>query len=149
MKEHQSLEQFKLKLKNRNLKATSQRIAVHEAMLFLGHASADMVVGRIREQNTAKVTLASVYNILNQLADINIYKRRLSMNSKMFFDVNTGKHVHLYDTVSGEFKDVLDDEIIDIIESHFRKKRFRGYKLDDIDIQLICHPNAKRTNSQQ
>ena len=44
-----NVEEFKRLLKKHNLKATQQRIAVHEAMLALGHASADMVTDTIRE----------------------------------------------------------------------------------------------------
>ena len=47
-----NVEEFKRLLKKHNLKATQQRIAVHEAMLALGHASADMVTDKIREDSS-------------------------------------------------------------------------------------------------
>ena len=37
------MEDFKHLLRRHSLKATPQRMAVHEAMMELGHASADMV----------------------------------------------------------------------------------------------------------
>ena len=37
------MEKFRSILKTKGLKATPQRLAVHEAMLAMGHASADMV----------------------------------------------------------------------------------------------------------
>ena len=55
-----NLEEFKAILKKHELKATPQRLAVHEAMMSLGHASADMVTEAIKEKGTAKVTVASV-----------------------------------------------------------------------------------------
>ena len=67
-----NLESFSELLHSFNLKATGQRIAVHTAMLELGHASADMVKEKI-EQKGYKVTVASVYNILSQLALLRIY----------------------------------------------------------------------------
>ena len=63
-----TLEEFKAILKKHSLKATPQRLAVHEAMMELGHASADMVAENIKAKNLAKVTVASVYNILTQMA---------------------------------------------------------------------------------
>lgn len=139
------MEEFKKTLKAKDLKATPQRLAVHEAMLAMGHASADMVTEYILEKKSAKVTVASVYNILSTFADLRIYHRRLSSNNKMYFDVNTFKHIHLYDSINNEYKDIIDEELITKIESHFKKRRFRGYKLDAIDIQLICHPSKTRT----
>lgn len=138
------MEDFKNTLKTYELKATPQRLAVHEAMLSLGHASADMVTEHIMAKKTAKVTVASVYNILSTFADLKIYNRRLSSNNKMYFDVNTFKHIHLYDTVNNRYKDILDEELIASIESHFKKRRFRGYKIDAIDIQVLCHPSKPR-----
>ena len=137
-------EEFKKTLKAKGLKATPQRMAVHEAMLQLGHASADMVAEIMSKDSDTKVTIASVYNILSTFADLKIYSRRLSSNKKMYFDVNTFKHVHLYDSVNNEYKDIIDESLIEAIESHFRKRRFRGYKLDAIDIQLVCHPSKPR-----
>lgn len=50
-----TIEEFKVLLRNKNLKATPQRVAVHEAMLSLGHASADMVVEHIKADRKSVV----------------------------------------------------------------------------------------------
>ena len=100
------IEQFKSALRRHAMKATPQRLAVHEAMLRLGHASADTVTEEIRKSASTNVTVASVYNILTNLAGLGIYKRRMSANNKMYFDVNTFKHIHLYDSENHTFKDI-------------------------------------------
>ncbi len=135
------IEEFKLFLKNHGLKNTPQRLAVHAAMLELGHASADMVAIQIEKNSDTKVTVASVYNILLGLSGEGLYTRRMSSNSKMYFDVNTFDHAHLYDTVNNCYKDVIDDELMSMIKERLRKKKFRGYKVDGIDIQILCHPS--------
>ena len=61
-----NIEEFKNILKKHSLKATPQRLAVHEAMMSLGHACADMVTEEIKSKGTTKVTVASVYNILTR-----------------------------------------------------------------------------------
>ena len=109
----------------------------------LGHASADMVAEYISKKGGQSVTIASVYNILLSLSDLGIYHHRYSSNNKMYFDVNTFKHIHLYDTVSNSYKDLLDDELISLVESRLKEHRIRGYKIDDIDIQIICRPSRK------
>ena len=139
-----TLEEFKDILKKHSLKATPQRLAVHEAMISLGHASADMVTDAIKENSTAKVTVASVYNILTQMAMLGVYHYRMSSNNKMYFDVNTFKHIHLYDHENHTFKDVIDDELISLIEAHLIKKKVRGYKIENIDIQLVARPSTKK-----
>ena len=140
----QNMEDFKQVLKKHSLKATPQRLAVHEAMLSLGHASADMVTELITKKGEAKVTVASVYNILTNMAMLGIYDYRLSANNKMYFDVNTFKHMHLYDQENHVFKDVIDDELIALIESHLGRRKFRGYKIESIDIQLVGRPTRKK-----
>lgn len=139
-----TIEEFKTLLRKNSLKATPQRLAVHEAMMTLGHACADMVTEAIKEKGTAKVTLASVYNILTHMAMLGIYDYRLSANNKMYFDVNTFKHIHFYDQDNHVFKDVVDDDLVALIESHLSRKRVRGYRIEGFDIQLIGRPARKK-----
>ena len=139
-----NLEEFKAILKKHSLKATPQRLAVHEAMIALGHASADMVTEPIKEKSTAKVTVASVYNILTHMATLGVYHYRMSSNNKMYFDVNTFKHIHFYDQANHAFRDVIDDELVMLIESHLSRKKVKGYKIEGFDIQLIGRPTRKK-----
>ena len=139
------MEEYKKVLKSHSLKATSQRLMVHKAMLELGHASADMVCEKIGRDQGGSISVASVYNILTQMAMLGVYQHRLSSNNKMYFDVNTFKHIHLYDSVNNEYKDVMDDELVALVENHLKDRRFRGYKVDTVDIQIICHPSTRKT----
>lgn len=135
------IEEFKKLLKKHSLKSTQQRLAVHNAMLKLGHASTDMVTEEIRSQGTTNVTVASVYNILSQIALLGIYDHRMSANNKMYFDVNTFRHIHLYDYVNNTFKDVIDDDFMDNLDAYFAKKKFKGYRVECVDVQIACRPS--------
>ena len=76
------MERFRAILKTKGLKATPQRLAVHEAMLDLGHASADMVREWILSRSKVAITVASVYNILSQLTAMGLYRvHRLSVDT--------------------------------------------------------------------
>lgn len=136
------MDEFRTQLRRHNLKATRQRLAVHEVMMNLGHASADMVCEELTKLGS-HVTVASVYNILSQLADNRIYARRLSTTSKMFFDVNVVRHIHLYDRENHTYRDIIDEELNMLVASHLRRRKFKGYTIEDIDIQLIAHPTTK------
>ncbi|MBE6233955.1 MAG: hypothetical protein E7118_05725 [Bacteroidales bacterium] len=139
-----TIEEFKNILKKHSLKATPQRLAVHEVMITLGHASADMVTEELKKNGTAKVTVASVYNILTHMAMLGVYSYRMSANNKMYFDVNTFKHIHFYDHENHVFRDVIDDELVALIESYLSRKRVKGYKVEGIDIQLVGRPTKKK-----
>ena len=99
----------------------------------------------LEDRGGTRVTVASVYNILTQMSLLGVYTHRFSSNNKMYFDVNNFKHIHLYDTVNNDFKDVMDDELLEMVESRIRSKRYRGYKVDGVDIQIICHPTVKKS----
>lgn len=138
-----TLEEFRTQLRRHGLKATRQRLAVHEVMMQLVHASADAVCQEL-QQRGSRVTVASVYNILSQLADCRIYSRRLSATNKMFFDVFTDRHVHLYDRENHTWRDLVDDELATLVSAHLKRRKFKGYTVEDIDIQLIARPTRKR-----
>ena len=103
-----------------------------------------MVVEKLASEGV-DVTVSSVYNILSRLADLKIYGRRTSSNNKMYFDVNTFRHMHLYDYVNNTFKDVIDDELMQYLDSTLGKKRFRGLKVECVDVQIVCRPSRKYT----
>lgn len=142
-----SLEEFRTALRRHGLKATRQRIAIHDVMMELVHASADDVREALRLRGS-DVTTASVYNILSQLADHHIYARRLSATSKMFFDVVTTRHIHLYDRENHTFRDLQDEELQVLVNSHLKRRKFKGFSVEDIDVQLIAHPTkSNKTKS--
>lgn len=136
-------EAFREKLKELGFKATPQRMAVHEAMIELVHASADMVAGHIAAKSSTGVTVSSVYNILSGMSDMGIYARRLSPESKMWFDVNPSPHLHAYDSEKGEYIDIINDELMKSLEDRLKRTRIKGYRIERSDIQLICRPSRK------
>jgi len=113
----------------------------------LGHASADMVTEEIARRGVVRVTVASVYNILSQLADLKIYSRRLSSNSKMYFDIHNYRHIHLYDRENHKFRDLQDEELMELVQAHLKRRKFKGFTVEDIDIQLIARPTRKSKNA--
>lgn len=138
------MEGYRKALKDKGLKATEQRVAVHEAMLRLVHASAEMVRADVMEHG-GRITVSSVYNILSQMSDIGIYSRRLGAAGRKMFDVVPTRHLHMYDVVEDEYRDVADPELLELIETHLHRHRFKGHKIEDIDISLVCRPTRRGT----
>lgn len=132
-------------LRDRGFRVTKQRLAVHTAMLTLGHASADEVLEHIEDrQKGLEVSVSSVYNILSKMSDLGLYNRIHGIGGKVVFDVNPGRHIHLYDTKVQQFKDIEDDELASLIEAQLKLRTFRGYRMDRFDLHIICHPSRKK-----
>lgn len=138
------IDRFKQILNEKGFKATPQRLAVHQAMLQLCHASADQVSAYIKEHNLATVSEASVYNTLNWLSSLGVYAFRMSRNNKLYFDVNNKRHIHLYDRVNHHFMEINDQTVIEQVEKLFKGRRWRGYRFEGIDISLVCRPSSKK-----
>lgn len=141
-----TLDDFRSQLRRHNLRATQQRLAIHEVMMELEHASADAVQQKLQERGAA-VTVASVYNILSDLADYHIYSRRLSATSKMFFDIDASRHIHLYDRENHLFRNLQDEELSALVAAHLKRRKFKGFTVEDIDIQIIAKPTRKTKKS--
>ena len=62
----------------------------------------------------------------------------------MYFDVNTFKHIHLYDQDNHTFRDVVDDELVALLESYLVRKKVKGYRIESVDIQLVARPTKKK-----
>jgi len=136
-----NLDKFKITLKAKGLKSTPQRMAVHKAMLALEHACAEQVAAEIKLKGGTPITTSSVYNILSQLSSIGIYRQVSTPDSKMFFDIETLPHAHIFNKKTNELVNIPDEGIMQIVGEHFLKKRFRGLKVENIDITLNCRPS--------
>ncbi len=135
--------QFKRLLRDKNLKATPQRMAVHEAMSALGHASAEEVSQWIAEHGEVPVSPASVYNILSTLADLGIYGRCSGRAGRKVFDVRARQHFHLYDTRNESWRDLEDPTLLSLLEAQLKGRRFKGYRIEGFELQLLCRPTRK------
>ena len=133
------MERFRAILKTKGLKATPQRLAVHEAMLDLGHASADMVREWILSKSKVAITVASVYNILSQLTAMGLYRVIPSTSGVVWYDSLTKPHLHIYSRKKNEFKDLENDGLMSRLLAFFKENPPKGYKVDEIDVLLTCH----------
>lgn len=138
-----TLEEFRTQLRRHGLRATRQRLLVHEAMMELVHASAEDVQILLFQRGTP-VNTTTVYNILSQLADEHIYNRRLSGNNIMYFDVDPRRHLHLYDRENHTFRNLEDEQLSLLVAQQLKRRKFKGYTIEDLDIQIIAKPTRKK-----
>ena len=135
-------ERFRAMLAAKGMKATRQRLAVHKAMSSLVHARADEVYEWLLKSDPGEpLPVSTIYKVLTQLADCGIYHYRLGYDNRLCFDVCNFTHAHLYDRRNGVFKDLADEERSDMVDAYLKSRKFRGYKVDDVEVEIICHPS--------
>ena len=98
------------KLRLAGLRPTRQRLALAQ-ILFMGmdrHVSAEEL-HREAERAKAGVSLATVYNTLNQFKSAGLLREVAIEGDRSYFDTNTSNHFHFYDEASGELQDIGAD----------------------------------------
>ena len=137
-------EEIRERLNQCGLKATPQRVRVYEAMCTLGHASADAVFQHLGA-GQGKMTLATVYNVLESMTQAGLLMRRPSFSSKMYFDVHTDAHCHIYQQDTSEISDYRDEALQRSVEERIRAQLPAGLALDRVEIQILCHSQSHET----
>ena len=99
-------------LKENNLRPTTQRIAIIEYIIKKHkiHITASKLITYLKDKNI-NISLATVYNNLNELAEKGILRKFYVNNDKMWFDTNLQDHYHFYDAEKDELIDIAKSEI--------------------------------------
>jgi len=130
------------------LKATPQRMRVYAAMCQLGHASADSLYQFLGGERCT-MSLATVYNVLESLTEAGLLVQRPSFSNKMYFDVNTTPHGHLYRWDTHEIRDFSDSSLRQTVEARIREQLPAGLVLDRVEIQVVCHADYETASEKE
>lgn len=130
-------DEIRNKLIEKGLKITPQRIAILKAIIKLNnHPTSEHIIDYVRK-NHPNIATATVYKVLDALVDKGLIKKVKTDKDIMRYDAFLEKHHHLYAYDSDRIEDYLDDELTEILEKHFEKKRIPGFKIEDIKLQII------------
>jgi len=125
------------KLVEKNLKVTPQRIAILEAILKLNnHPTAENVIEYIRK-NHPNISVATVYKVLDALVEKELIRKVKTEKDIMRYDAITESHHHIYCSDSDRIEDYMDDELNELLEKYFSKKKIPDFKIEDIKLQII------------
>ena len=118
-------------LKNSPLKTTKQRVDIIKILFSEGnnHFTAENVHNKI-EKLGLNISLATVYNCLNQLTENGIVKSVKTSCNKIYFDTNTTSHHHFFCKNSSTLIDIKSKNI----KISKLPKIPNGKKLDSIEI---------------
>lgn len=127
---------IKEKIQESGLKATHQRIAIYREMQDLGHACADMVAEKLKD-SFPTLTVATIYNVLDSFVEVGLLVKRFSSNNKMYFDVNTYDHVHIYDEQLNAYRDYNDPELVKMVTDYLKNVKIPNFNFRTVDIQIL------------
>jgi Fur family transcriptional regulator, iron response regulator len=103
--------EMRTKLRQVGLRPTRERLALGALLFSKGnrHVSAEML---FEEANQAKVdvSLATIYNNLNQFTQAGLLRQVAIDGSKSYFDTNNTEHNHFYIEERGELIDISPTE---------------------------------------
>lgn len=125
------------KLLGKGLKITPQRIAILEAIGKLNnHPTAENIIGFIRK-TYPNISTATVYKVLDALVSSELIKKVKTERDIMRYDAIMESHHHIYCSDSDRIEDYRDNELNELLESYFEKKKIPGFKIEDIKLQII------------
>lgn len=101
------------KLRDAGLRPTRQRVALADLMYVAGdrHMTAESL-HREAVSNGISVSLATIYNTLNQFTTAGLLREIAVDSGRSYFDTNIGDHHHFYFESNGELRDIAKEEIV-------------------------------------
>jgi Fur family iron response transcriptional regulator len=100
------------KLRGAGLRPTRQRLALAEILFGSGdrHVSAEALHGEAVAARVP-VSLATVYNALNQFTRVGLLREVAIEGDRSYFDTNTSNHFHYFLESEGRLIDIGTDDI--------------------------------------
>lgn len=134
-------------LRNSNLKVTPQRIAVLEALNRLkDHPTADKIKEYVMK-NHPSIAVGTIYKTLETFVEKGLIKKVKTDKDVMRYDAILEKHHHLYCEDTERIQDFFDDELNNMLEEYFNKKKIPRFKVKDVKLQIIGTFNNETSNS--
>jgi len=125
------------KLVEKGLKVTPQRVVILEAIMKLNnHPTAENISDYIR-RNHPNISTATVYKVLDVLVEKGLIRKVKTEKDVMRYDALMESHHHLYCSDSDRIEDYRNEELNEMLEQYFKKKRIPGFRIEDIKLQII------------
>lgn len=127
------------RIKAAGLRPTKQRLALGSILFgdHQGHTTADQL-HREATRSGVRLSLATVYNTLNQFADAGLLTRVNLDGEQSYFDINISDHHHFYIEADNLLIDIPADDLA------FRNLPSPpdGYRISKIDVLIALQPIA-------
>jgi len=129
-------EQISQKLKDAGMKVTPQRHAILEAVYTLGnHPTVENITEYIRKTHPGVAT-GTVYHVLDALVQNGLVHRVKTDRDVMRYDAIMENHHHIYSARTERIEDYFDEELDDLLQAYFQKKKLPNFNIDKITLQI-------------
>ena len=100
------------RLRVAGLRPTRQRVALARVLFGDGHrhVTAEGLHGEVKAAKSS-VSLATVYNALNQFRDAGLLREVVVAPGRSYFDTNIGHHHHFFVETDNELHDFPSDDV--------------------------------------
>jgi Fur family peroxide stress response transcriptional regulator len=123
-------------LLQKGLKVTPQRSAILAAVYSLNnHPTAEKIIEQIRASHP-HIATGTVYKVLDVLVDNQLIKRVKTDKDIMRYDGILDNHHHLYCADTDRIEDYKDQELDQLLESYFQRKKIPGFQIDEIKLTI-------------
>lgn len=121
----------------KELKVTPQRMAVLDALSNLkNHPTADNIIEFIKT-NHPNIAIGTVYKTLETFVEVGVIKKVKTEKDVMRYDSILENHHHLYASDTEYIEDYFDNELDEMIDKYFQKKRIPNFVVEDVKVQII------------
>jgi len=129
-----------------NLRPTRQRVALGWLLFAKGdrHVTAEMIYEEAKLVR-ANVSMATVYNTLNQFTEVGLLREIAVEGSKTYFDTNPSPHAHFLLEDTGA---LIDVPAVDLKGVSLPKPP-NGYELDRVELVIRLKPSKTETVAAQ
>ena len=106
------LDNIEERLREAGLRPTRQRLALAELLFGRGprHVTAEQLHREARDAGLS-VSLATIYNTLNQFTEAGLLRQVVTTGNHTFYDTNTAEHYHFYVEETDQLIDIPADQI--------------------------------------
>ena len=106
------LDNIEERLREAGLRPTRQRLALAELLFGRGprHVTAEQLHREARDAGLS-VSLATIYNTLNQFTEAGLLRQVVTTGNHTFYDTNTAAHYHFYVEETDQLIDIPADQI--------------------------------------
>ena len=115
-------------LREHNLKATPQRLAIVDALLINGHMSTDSLYHLMIEKFHS-ISLATIYKNINLMLENSFIQEVKIPHAKSVYELTKENHAHLICEKCGAISD-LDLDLYTLVENAAKKTNFKIMKTD-------------------
>lgn len=101
------------RLRSAGLRPTRQRLAL--ARLLFGQGDRHLSAEELHEEAVAHkvpVSLATVYNTLNQFTEAGLLREVVVEHGRSYFDTNTSDHHHFFHEDDGMLRDIPGESVV-------------------------------------